>query len=247
MEKEFIAYGKKKFDLRKFGKIKNRKGWCKPEHKTGLWASPIDSEWGWRDFVVSEMMESWGESLQTYFKFKLSPGAKIYTIDTLEDLHQIPYKRLSELQPALSDYLIDYEKMTAEGYSGIFLTVNGQNETRLPEFSGEYYHGRSFNLYGWDVESLLVLNPGCIIPISPWKRINLRKGRNAWKKNVVIARTSKVMSINNPEVLEWRKGGYDSVIVERGSTYNSKKAFIRALRKLQYKIGDDPTSKFILK
>lgn len=44
MEKEFVVYGKKKFNPEKFRKIKNRKGWCKP--KAGLWASPIDSKWG---------------------------------------------------------------------------------------------------------------------------------------------------------------------------------------------------------
>lgn len=246
MEKEFIVYGKKKFNPKKFGKIKNRKGWCKPKHKTGLWASPIDSEWGWRDFVTCEMMGSWRKSLQSYFKFKLSPRAKIYVIDTLQDLYLVPYKRKSELQPALSDYLIDYEMMAAMGYSGILLTVNGQNETRMPEYEGLYYQGRSFNLYGWDVESLLVLDPGCIIPVSLYKRVNLKKGRTAWKKNVGIARTSKSISTENPEVLEWGEEE-NSVIVERGSTYGSKKAFIRALRRLQYKIGDDPTSRFILK
>ena len=50
MEKEFVVYGKKKFNPKKFRKIKNRKGWCKP--KAGLWASPIDSKWGWRDFIT---------------------------------------------------------------------------------------------------------------------------------------------------------------------------------------------------
>lgn len=167
MEKEFIVYGKKRFNPKKFRKIKNRKGWCKP--RTGLWASPIDSEWGWRDFIISEM-ESWKEDLQIYFKFKLSSTAKIYIIDTLEDLYQVPFKRISKLKPALSDYLIDFEKMVSEGYDGILLTENGQNETRMPEFNGLYYNGRSFNLYGWDVECLLVLNPRCIVPVNSQKK-----------------------------------------------------------------------------
>lgn len=107
MEKEFVVYGKKKFNPEKFRKIKNRKGWCKP--KAGLWASPIDSKWGWRDFIIS-VMESWKKDLQTYFKFKLSSTAKIYIIDTLEDLYQVPFKRILKLQPALSDYLIDFER-----------------------------------------------------------------------------------------------------------------------------------------
>jgi hypothetical protein len=244
MEKEFVVYGKKKFNPEKFRKIKNRKGWCKP--KAGLWASPIDSKWGWRDFIIS-VMESWKKDLQTYFKFKLSSTAKIYIIDTLEDLYQVPFKRILKLRPALSDYLIDFEKMVSEGYDGILLTENGQNETRMPEFSGLYYNGKSFNLYGWDVECLLVLNPRCIVPVNSLKRINLKNGRNAWKKNVVIARTQKSISQDDPEILEWKGETEDTMILERGSTYGSKKAFIRSLRKLQYKIGDDPTSKFILK
>lgn len=137
--------------------------------------------------------------------------------------------------------------MVSEGYDGILLTENGQNETRMPEYNGLYYNGKSFNLYGWDVECLLVLNPRCIVPVNSLKRINLKNGRNAWKKNVVIARTQKSISQDDPEILEWKGETEDTMILERGSTYGSKKAFIRSLRKLQYKIGDDLTSKFILK
>lgn len=244
--KEFIVYGKKKFIPKNFRKIKNHKYWIKPYG--GLWASPINSRYGWKNFILSEM-PMWNNKLQSYFKFKLKPNSKIYIINSIKDLHNIPFiKKAGEY--SVSETLIDFEKMKEKGgYDGIFLTAEGQFSTRMPEFKGIYYqecHG--FNLYGWDVESLLVFNKNCIVPVNKFPRIRLHKGRNNWKKNAVIARTSKSMSEDDPEILEWKNDEeYNSVIVERGSTYKSKKSFIRALRKLQYKIGDDPTSKFILR
>ena len=62
-------------------------------------------------------------------------------------------------------YFIDYEEMAKE-YDAIWLTVNGQWDTRLPEMDGNYdIDGSSINLYGWDCESLLILRKECIINV----------------------------------------------------------------------------------
>lgn len=45
--------------------------------------------------------------------------------------------------------------MKDNGYDGILLTWNGQKKTRFTS-------DPNFDLYDWDVESLLVLNKDCI-------------------------------------------------------------------------------------
>jgi len=151
---EFITLGcGNKFDLKKFNPIKNRPYFCKPGG--GLWSSPIDSTWGWRQWVESEMPE-WMEQKYglTQFKFTLKSNSKIYTIDNIADLLMIPHKiRMPRLLSCFGD-LIDFEEMVKE-FDAILLTEEGQVDTR---WSDE--HGMS--LYGWDCESLLVLRPDCV-------------------------------------------------------------------------------------
>jgi len=52
--------------------------------KGGLWASPVDSKWGWKDWCERE---NFGK-LDSSFMFKLKPNAKIYVVDDLNDLKQ---------------------------------------------------------------------------------------------------------------------------------------------------------------
>ena len=143
-DKEFIVYGKSEFMPSKFEEVKNRE-WIKPIG--GLWSSPVDSKYGWKDFVLSGEID---RSLDTYFIFKLKPNSKVYIIDSEEDLFNIPFTIKS-----IIGICIDFEKMKDNGYDGILLTWNGQKKTR---FTSNPY----FDLYGWDVESLLVLNKDCI-------------------------------------------------------------------------------------
>lgn len=156
LEKEvFITLGcGDRFEISKFDNPKNRECFCKPFG--GLWSSPENSTWGWRDWCEAENF--WIDKINgSSFRFQLKPGSKVYTIDSPFDLIQIPYKIKTPLSCFGSD-LIDFEIMAKE-YDGILLTVNGQNTTRF----SEYEYGMS--LYGWDCESLLVLRPDNVIEV----------------------------------------------------------------------------------
>ena len=133
-------YGSKTCDLRKFKAIKNGY-WVKPS-KGGLWTSPVDSEWGWKDWNDSEEFVVCDD--QNSFIVYLKEDAKILTIDSHEDLLNAP----------LTDMLrLDFEHI-AETYDAIWLTIKGQRDTRF---------SYPVTLYGWDCETVLILNKKCII------------------------------------------------------------------------------------
>jgi hypothetical protein len=66
----------------------------------------------------------------------------------------------------------NYER-AATLYDIIYLTEKGQRETRFPSANC------NFNLYGWDVETVLINNLNCI---KSWKYIKL-KNSNDKEKN----------------------------------------------------------------
>lgn len=118
----------------------------------GLWASPVDSEWGWRNFCMDG---GWNlERLTNKFLFRLSPDAKIYVVNDVEDLDAIS-------APGW-DYFgydtIDFRGLLDEGFDGIYITrdavyIHDNAETKL----------KGLDL--WDVESICVFNKDVIIPI----------------------------------------------------------------------------------
>lgn len=156
----FVSYGLGEYSPEKFNTIKNRKYNIKPEG--GLWSSPQSSEYGWKDFC--DFREN---GFNNGFKFQLKPDSKVYIIDSFLDLIQVPYKLKDPFYNNIKfgQNFIDYEEMAKE-YDAIWLTVNGQWDTRLPEMDGNYdIDGSSINLYGWDCESLLILRKECIINV----------------------------------------------------------------------------------
>ncbi len=164
----FISYGLGEYDPDKFNIIENNKYNIKPSG--GLWSSPKISEYGWINFCIDENYYKSG-GFRTGFEFQLKPDSKIYIIDSFYDLIKVPYKLKDPLYSGMSfnQNFIDYEEMAKE-YDAIWLTAEGQYETRLPEMNGLYdFDGHIINLYGWDCESLLILRKECIINI---KNIN---------------------------------------------------------------------------
>lgn len=142
-----IRYGSESFDRTAFTPIENKIGWVKPYG--GLWASPVGSEWGWKQWCVSEEFHL--EELEKSFEFNYT--GNIFVIDSEADAKKMPVIK--------DEYTIyfarpDFEKMQRSGYDAIHLTVNGQDETRF---------SRECCLYGWDCESVLIMNPAGIKPI----------------------------------------------------------------------------------
>lgn len=140
MENIYIHYGHKFFDDNLFKEIEN-KDFVKP--LGGLWASAINAEYGWKDWCKENNFRDCIE--QNSFKFKLKSEARILKIDSVEVLKKLP---VIEMPYNFSWITLDFEKIKKE-YDVI--------EVLISEDSRLYW-----DLYGWDCDSLLVLNKDCI-------------------------------------------------------------------------------------
>lgn len=143
-------YGSVQYDKESFTMVTNSDLWCKPNG--GLWCSIQGSADCWamwcrgNDFNIKD--------LETGFKLKFHPGAAVCQVDSYADLLRLP------VRPARIDFLpfvfYDFELMASCGIDAIYLTERGQLATR-------YTEPRS--LYGWDCESVLVLNKDSVLQI----------------------------------------------------------------------------------
>jgi len=119
--------------------------WCKPIG--GLWASPLDSKFSWQDWCQAENFRDTGKQVKVILDIEMG---NFITINSEDDLSQMPWYHLAGLNLMEA---IDFEKLVAGGVDGIYLTEQGQWATR-------FSYPRS--LYGWDCESILILNERCI-------------------------------------------------------------------------------------
>ena len=158
MAKKYLVTGIKEITAKEFNPIKNQGYFCKPEG--GLWASTY-VEKGIATYKGKVCKSEWqlftAIEFESAFRdygvvFSLKKEAKIAHINTLNDLHKLleDYKQ-EKINPLQNDFL-DYEKL-AKDFDGIALSKQGEIKTR---------HSYPANLYGWDVESLLLFNIDCI-------------------------------------------------------------------------------------
>ena len=155
----WITYGSDKFDKNKFEPI--TLNWRtqlnnKPA-SGGLWACPLNAEYGWKDWCQDEDFNT--SSLDKSFTFKLKYCAPIYVIDTKEDLINISTKKADEALYNL--YCIDYERLMDEGFCGIYVTKNGSRLRSDIRIGDKTILGLSC----WDVESICVFYPEVIEPL----------------------------------------------------------------------------------
>ena len=145
---KYIHYGSDHFDLDEFSPITNILGYNKPSG--GLWASPYNSENGWYDYCKSIDFNL--DRIDKCFTFTLIDDAKVFTIKTEQDLRELENAGfctdgLSKLRYHYKAFYPDFNKLCIAGYDAIEVYM-----------TDTIY----WNLYGWDVDSLLVLNPNCV-------------------------------------------------------------------------------------
>lgn len=152
---EFITYGFH-IDTAKINPISDKvwPGLEKP--KGGLWASPVNSVFGWKDWCRSEDFRT--DRLKTWTKFKISPKAKILVINSYWDLVDIA-KKYAEESPDNYNRVLKFKKMQEDGYSGVFLTYRGHLENH---FVWDRESPISFALNTWDCESIVLFDPEVI-------------------------------------------------------------------------------------
>lgn len=137
---KYIHYGTTKYDPSKFRSIKNLPYATKPQG--GLWASRFGIEQNWFEWCRENNFRLYDE--KNYFIFYLTEQAKVVTINKKEDIGKLPIIRQDKIST-----LIDFEQMLRNGVDAIELTnIN------------DLY----FDLYGWDCNSIVILNQNIIIP-----------------------------------------------------------------------------------
>jgi hypothetical protein len=141
--------------------------WTKP--KGGLWTSPIDSKWGWKDWCKSEDFRECDES--NSFRLIFNIDAKILIIDSFKDLIKLPMCVF--LCGSYQKEFPDFEFLATQ-YDAIWLTEKGLNETHL---------SHPINLYGWDCESVLILNPHCVTECGGVLNSNAYRQKELWNAN----------------------------------------------------------------
>jgi hypothetical protein len=139
---KLIHYGSSSFDPEKFKPIRNNHIWAKPIG--GLWTSPVDSEWGWKDWCKVEEFREIEEA--NSFTISLKPSARLYVIDSVQSF-------LSISEPGNYNRIVDWERLACR-YDGVWLTCKGLNATKDSMLC--------LTMWGWDVESILIFNPNCI-------------------------------------------------------------------------------------
>jgi hypothetical protein len=130
--------------------------WVKP--KGGLWTSPVNSQHGWKDWCESSDFRECRE--ENSFKLLPKPGARIFKIDSLQDLINAPSVPINI--GSYKNRYLNFE-LLAKGYDMIWLTEKGQYETHL---------SYPINLYGRDCETVLIMNPYSCTEVQSLKQTN---------------------------------------------------------------------------
>ena len=154
--RRYVHYGSATFDPARFDAPRNVRGFGKPSG--GLWASPEDAALGWRrwcereGFFVGRLAEG--------FSFSLAGGSRVLGISCEDDLDGLPRQAVAReagrdesfdpdyLRRHWGMALLDFETLAGE-YDAIEALVEGDA-------------GLHRALYGWDVDTLLVLRPGAV-------------------------------------------------------------------------------------
>jgi len=143
----YIHYGSNKFDINAFNKIENHRLYPKP--KGGLWASNVNSKYGWKEYCSEYDIDVLCDYSYS-FTFNLLDNARIINIHTVSDFNNIykKYKR-ADIEKEYNLKILDYEMM-AKDYDVIdFLLTNDNRLYSLMTY--------------WDCDSILVLNPNVIV------------------------------------------------------------------------------------
>lgn len=159
-----IILGKKELNKEMFKPIKNGIGSIKP--KGGLWASPYypNDEYisGWHKWCSNEM-DSWLSNDSVILELK--NNTRMFTINNQNDLIKfISIVGIAEdevlLRMGLKMLIYPNFEKASQLFDVIYLTEEGEWKTRFVSNQCDY------NLYGWDCESILILNFDCI---KKWK------------------------------------------------------------------------------
>lgn len=146
--KIYVHDGHSNFDINLFKQISCRENFNKP--LGGLWASPVDSPYTWEqwcldnnfNYTIGEDKYFQGEQ----FRFKLKDNARLLSITSAKQLDELPQIK-NDLTSNIYK-ILDFKKLEEE-YDAIEVLISMD-------------HQLYWDLYGWDVDSIVVMNPDII-------------------------------------------------------------------------------------
>lgn len=139
---KYIHYGAKAFDPARCKPIKNQR-WIKPIG--GFWASPVNAETGWLQWCINEQFIDYEKD--NFFTFKLSDFARVLHLRCVEDVHNLPKDSSAYTMRLVAP---DFEALVRQGYDAM--------EIHISECPSLYSA-----MYGWDVDSILIMNPDIVV------------------------------------------------------------------------------------
>lgn len=148
---KYIHYGSKRFDISRFHYVKNEPYFCKPVPGTGFWASPVNAAFGWIDWCDGEDFKHYAPD--DFFTFSLTDTANVFHIRSADDIDKLPRQ-----DNDFSMVCIDFEKVCQNGIDAIELHLSDDPS------KGDYSRSLYYMLYGWDCDSILIMNPDIINP-----------------------------------------------------------------------------------
>ena len=99
-----------------------------------------------------------GRSLENNsFKFQLCDNSKVAIIHCMKDLDCLP--TIGSNCSIFWNKVIDFEECVRQGYDAIELCWYGS------EYKDKKADDMYFGLYGWDCDSIVILNPSVVVPI----------------------------------------------------------------------------------
>jgi hypothetical protein len=141
----YIHYGSREFDRGKFKSIENIKYNNKPSG--GLWASPIEGNNNWKDWCEREHFRNCRKN--NSFKFVLKGNANVLRVNSCDDLEDIPQFNTAKKQILVNWVLPNFEQLLQDGIDAIEYNLSGDG-------------GLYWAMYGWDCDSILIMNPDVI-------------------------------------------------------------------------------------
>ena len=142
----YVHYGHNKYDEDQFVPIQNFIKWVKPNG--GLWASPVESPHGWKNWNETSNYMQCDE--KNSFKFKLKADTKVLVLDSLESLQRL----VPDGKSSINGYVEGITEDTKQYYLN-FEVLARRYDAILYEVSK--CHELYWVLYGGDCDSLLVL------------------------------------------------------------------------------------------
>lgn len=143
---KYIHYGSSKFNPERFDKTITIPSTFLSKPYGGLWASRVGAKYGWKDWCIDESFNT--EKLEKHFEFYLSDDANVLEIHSHDDVKKMPEFILPERKN--SRFVPDFSEMIKRGVDAIELFLF--DDARLDH-----------DLYGWDCDSVLIMNPEIIV------------------------------------------------------------------------------------